>query len=161
MHAYVVQGTTVLHTVATYNYTVIAARHACIAGVPAGVPISSVEDNCTNPQMSQTLSVSGDTVTHTILLKSFRHSLFLLFHSVEQAKLNSALYISESLFFMLNKHSLLNNVSESLRFLRSANLHPVGVLWLSCVDAIAVQKLSITIVHKPPKYDYYTNYVAM
>ena len=74
------------------------------------------------------LSVSGDKVARTILLKSFRHSLFLLFHSVEQAKLNSAFYISESLFFMLNKHSLLNNVSESLGFLRSANLRPVGLL---------------------------------
>ena len=95
MHAYVVQGTTVLHTVATYNYTVIATGLACNAGVPAGVPILSVEDNCTNPQMSssQTLSVSGDMVARTILLKSFRHSLFPLFHSVEQAKLNSASYI--------------------------------------------------------------------
>ena len=95
----------------------------------------------------------------------FKHSLFLVFHSVEQAKLNSASYISASLSFILNKHSLLNNVSGSLRFLCSANLRPVGVLWLSCVDAIAVQKLSITsvkgslagIVHKPPKYDYYTS----
>ena len=122
------RGTTVLHTVATYNYTVIATGLACNAGVPAGVLISSVEDNCTNPQMSQTLSVSGDKVARTILLKSFQHSLFLLFHSVEQAKLNSALYISASLSFILNKHSLLNNVSGSLRFLCSANLRPVGVL---------------------------------
>ena len=65
MHAYVVLGTTLLQTVATYNYTVIA----CIAGVPAGVPISSVEERCTNPQTCHTLLVSGDKDTRTILLK--------------------------------------------------------------------------------------------
>ena len=83
MHAYVVLGTTVLQTVATYNYTVIA----CIAGVPAGVPISSVEERCTNPQTCHTLLVSGDKDASTILLKIISNSLlppnlFLLFHSI-------------------------------------------------------------------------------
>ena len=55
------RGSTVLQTVATYNYTVIAARLACIAGVSAGVLVSSVEDNkCTNPQLS--VSAAGDKV---------------------------------------------------------------------------------------------------